>query len=369
MYGYIDDFDFAEMEAMKYFSPPANWEQNKKVSNVREKIFSGEWYGAEKKDGYFSCLIKDEDGNIILKTRSRGVDGTFANKAEWVPHLNEFFDSLPNGTCFLGELYLPTKPGSKNITSLLGCLKEKCIARQKDEKLKFYVFDCLAHDNESWIDEKAENRFSSLSNFSEMYRNEYVEWGEYISGEELWDTLQSVLAAGGEGMVITFKDAKYEPGKRSAKATLKVKQELKQTIDCVIIGANAPTRTYTGKQIETWIYWEDAKGKLLEPSERYSEFVKGAQIMPVTKNFYMNMAGSLKLGLINSEGKMEYFGDLAGLTDVVLQNWRDYIGKVVEVGGMQIDAESGHIRHPRCLGWRTDKKPEECTFDQISDLT
>ena len=127
MYGFIDGYDFGEMEAMKYYAPPSTWSDEKKRDNARTKIYSGDWYGAEKKDGYFAKLIKDEDSNIILYSRSRGVNGKFADKHEWVPHLQPFFDSLPNGACLLGELYLPSQPGSKNITTIMGCLKEKAI--------------------------------------------------------------------------------------------------------------------------------------------------------------------------------------------------------------------------------------------------
>ena len=41
------------------------------------------------------------------------------------------------------------------------------------------------------------------------------------------------------------------------------------------------------------------------------------------------------------------------------------IGKVVEVGGMEIDKESGHIRHPRFMKWREDKTKQECDWNQV----
>ena len=90
----------------------------------------------------------------------------------------------------------------------------------------------------------------------------------------------------------------------------------------------------------------------------------GEPIIPVTKNFYNKWAGSLRLGLYK-DGQVVYFGDLSGLTEEVLANAEDYVGKVVEVGGMQIDNVSHHIRHPRLIRWRTDKRPSECTWDQV----
>ena len=138
--------------------------------------------------------------------------------------------------------------------------------------------------------------------------------------------------------------------------------------DCIIIGANPPEIVYKGKNIEGWKYWVNklSKEKLPE-GEHFEEYQNGMPIEPVTKNFYYGMAGSLKLGLYKDR-QVIYFGDLSGLTEEILANWEALIGRVVEVGGMQIDEESHHIRHPRMIGWRDDKKPEDCTWDQVEKM-
>ena len=66
MTGYIDGYNFKEMEPMKYFAPPSSWADEKKRENARMKIYSGDWYGSQKFDGYFAKLIKDDEGNIGL---------------------------------------------------------------------------------------------------------------------------------------------------------------------------------------------------------------------------------------------------------------------------------------------------------------
>ena len=76
MKGFINNINFYELEAMKYYAPPASWSQEKKEQTAKSRIFSGEWYGARKRDGSWWMFIKDEDGNMFLRGRSKGVDGT-----------------------------------------------------------------------------------------------------------------------------------------------------------------------------------------------------------------------------------------------------------------------------------------------------
>ena len=371
MKGYINRYNFAELEVMKYYAPPASWSDEKKKAETRNRIFSGEWWGAQKRDGALYVFLKDEDGNITLRGRSKSVNGEYLDKWDHLPQLKEWADKLPNGCCFLGEVYRPGEEGSKVTTTIMGCLTAKAIERQKEEsqKMHYYIFDVLAYDGNSFMNYRAFDRF--INELNVLYHNHpspYVEYAEYVNGNKLWDTLQNLLMEGYEGMVITKGDALYEPGKRPSKTTLKVKQELKETIDCVIIGANPPTKEYTGKNLIGWKYWiHKMTGEKLEEREWFNDYEKGAPYEPVTKNYYYGMAGSLKLGLYK-DGQMIYFGDLSGLTEEVLTNWEDYVGKVVEVGGMQIDEESHHIRHPRMIDWRKDKTPTECTWDQVERM-
>lgn len=363
MKNYINGIDFHSLEPMKYWAPPASWDDNKKNTKTKERIFSGEWLGARKMDGSFWKFVKDEDGNMELLGRSKGVGGDYLNKIEWVPHLMDYFRALPNGTCLLGELVFPKNEGSKNVTTIMGCLKGKAVARQEKEKLLFYIFDVLAWDGAQMINAAAKTRFQKVS---ELPKHPFVARARYYSGNELWNHLQWILANGGEGMVLTRANAPYQPGKRPSKDTQKVKKEIRETIDCIIIGANSPTKIYSGKQLEDWPLWYDERtGVPLPEKMRFPDYYDGAPIVPVTKNFYYGWAGSLRLGLMK-DGSVQYYGDLSGLTQEVLSDWKNYVGKVCEVGGMEIDPESGHIRHPKFMGWRTDKLAKDCDWSQIT---
>ena len=381
MYGFIDGYDFGEMEAMKYYAPPSTWSDEKKRDNARAKIFSGDWLGAEKKDGYFAKLIKDEDGNVILYSRSRGVNGKFADKHEWVPHLNSFFDSLPNGTCLLGELYFPKQPGSRCVTTVMGCLKEKAIERQnKGEKLHFYVFDCLAWDGKNWLNETAQSRFTWVSAFAPIG---YVSFAQYVSGADLNTMLQEILARGDEGIVITHEKGLYEPGKRPSKTTLKIKKELKQTIDCFFTGrGSAPTKEYTGKEIETWKFWQNQLTGEKINAEMFKEYRNGCPIIPVTKGYYNGWYGSLEIAVlrhkVGSKCKIrgiEYhdtevypIGWLSGLPDEMKAEPEKFAFIPMEVTAMEYDAYNHSLRHGKMVGWRKDLGVGDCTFDKLEEI-
>lgn len=373
MKGYVAGIDWINAEAMKYWSYTSSTPPEKRKAEIRNMIFSNEYLGALKCDGYYERLIKDEDGNCFMVARNKNVRGEATEKLEWVPQIHDFMNSLPNGTVFLSECWLPGNEGSRKITSLLGCLKDRCIERQeKGQKLHFYIFDIMAYNGEDYTKKPAAERFEKLHELSHEYVHNYVEWAQYHSGEDLWNKLQEFLASGREGMVIMREDAPVYFKRTPARVSIKVKQEIKESIDCFFTGrAAAPTKEYNGKEIATWPYWVDAyTDQRLPVGEHYYEaFHEGAQILPVTKPYYNRWAGSLEIAVLK-DGEEFSLGYISGLPDKVKMNYREYRHQVVEVGAMQIDKESNRLRHGKILSFRSpeDKVWTDCTYDQIESL-
>ena len=370
MKGYVAGIDWINAESMRYWSFTATTPAEKRHQEAHNMVFSGDYLGALKVDGYYERLIKDEDGNCFMVARSKNVKGEATEKLAWVPQIHDFMESLPNGTVLLSECYLPGNEGSQKITSLLGCLKDRCIERQeKGQKLHFYIFDVMAWAGADFTKIPFEQRIDFLKTAPYGHPCEYVEWATYYEGEELWNHLQDYLASGREGMVIMRKDAPVYFKRTPARVSLKIKKELRESIDCFFTGkAAAPTKYYSGKEVENWKYWinETTGERLPEGTHYYEASIEGKPYSAVTKPFYYHWAGSLEIGLMDGDKEVG-IGYLSGLTDEVKANYKDYIHYVIEVGAMQLTPD-GALRHGKMLGWRPDKLWRECSIEQIKNM-
>ena len=118
----IDGIDFINLPAEEYWTS-----QSKKINPrelARTLVFSGDYIGARKVDGHHYRFILDGE-DVRLQGRTPGVSGEHINKINWVPHIEKELIKLPNGTVLVGELYFPEREGSKNVTTIMGCLLAK----------------------------------------------------------------------------------------------------------------------------------------------------------------------------------------------------------------------------------------------------
>ena len=336
--------NFFELESEKYWSFPAS-QRERSREEIKRMILSGAYLGARKIDGHYFRFVKGTDGTMTLQTRSRGVNGRFSDKLNHVPHLRGFFDSVPCGTCLLGELYLPERETASAVTKVIGCAAEKSARLQTDEsaRLHYYVFDVWQWDGVSMLDADAESRFRLLADTQTRFQDDYVRFARYASGKELLDSLNEILSLGGEGIVMTRRDSVPEPGKRTKRKTVKVKKEIRETLDVVIMGANPPTREYAGNAPESWPYWENG--------------------VAVTRNYALGLPGSLQIGAMK-DGELVRIGSLGGLSDEILRHWKSAVGRVCEIACMEIH-ETGGLRHPRFVSWRDDLTADDCEYGKI----
>jgi hypothetical protein len=257
----------------------------------------------------------------------------------------------------------------------MGCLAPKAIERQtKGPKLHYYIFDVWAWDGISCMTDCLESRIELVNNMYNDYCDDgnnkrpnaiaQIDFATYYEGEELWEQLQKILAAGGEGIVMTKKGTIPSPGKRTARKTLKVKKELSENIDCFFTGrGTSPSRLYGGKEIQTWKYWENMRTGAKVEGELYKDYMAGALYEPVTKPYFYGWAGSLEIGVLK-DGEVYPIGYLSGLADEVKADPGTQRMKCIEVTAMEILPDTGALRHGKLERFRPDLSPEDCTYEK-----
>lgn len=358
------------IQPMLIWTLPAN-----KKDKLSEICVSGEYFAEEKKDGALYQFCRTDKGNYLFGRTVSVKNGLLTNKIDNVPHINSALSCLPCGTVIVGEIYVPGGT-SKNVTSIMGCLPAEAIKRQdKQGKIKYYLHDMIFYNGEDMQSWGAEARYQKLV---ETWNEFHLEQFDFLRLAESFDTgieerLSQILAAGGEGIVLKKKDAPYSEGKRPAWATIKCKQM--DTIDLVCTRAIEATKEYTGKELETWPYWQerserDQNGEytwLSSEGQYYEDYLHNPHIYrPVTKPYFYGWKTAIGIGAYDDEGNLKEIGTVSsGLTDEMRAHLDDYVGKVVALQCMSIDRKEKTLRHPIVKAWRDDKNAAECKLSEV----
>lgn len=374
----IDNCDFwDEFEAAKYWTIPKSHSKEVAKEEVKTCILSGNYIGSIKRDGIWCMIIKDTEGNYHLRTRTKNVKGTFEDKISWVPHIEEELCDIPNGTVLLGELYFPNNEGSRKVTSVFNCLRDKCLERQKKNGyLHFYIFDVLAYKNESLINKPIITRIEHYLDYEliDVLKGDYIERANYLEGQELFNMLGNALSNGLEGIVIQKKTALYLCGKRKAWDSIKCKKELQDTIDAFIDGAwKKPTKEYTGKTpLGEWQYWMNEKTGQIFTTNQYADYISGVPIIPVTRLYALGYAAAISFSVMDGD-KPIHIGWISGIPDsmrsAIINDPSSVVNDVYELTAMEVEhiGEDYSLRHGKIVQRRTDKTPKDCSFSQITN--
>lgn len=358
------------IQPMLIWTLPSN-----KKDKLSEVCASGEYFATEKIDGALYQFCRTDKGNYLFGRTVSVKNGLLTNKIDNVPHINSALSCLPCGTVIVGEIYI-SGGTSKNVTSIMGCLPAEAIKRQdKQGKIKYYLHDMIFYNGEDMQSWGAEARYQKLV---EAWNKFHLEQFDFLQLAESFDTgieerLSQILAAGGEGIVLKKKDAPYSEGKRPAWATIKCKQM--DTIDLVCTRAIEATKEYTGKELETWPYWQerserDQNGEytwLSSEGQYYEDYLHNPHIYrPVTKPYFYGWKTAIGIGAYDDEGNLKEIGTVSsGLTDEMRAHLDDYVGKVVALQCMSIDRKEKTLRHPIVKAWRDDKNAAECKLSEV----
>lgn len=336
-----------------YVPTPQKVNKPKNDNDAYEIMTNGDYFGTLKIDGVYETLVKNENGEVSMLSRTFSkITGERINKIDSVPHIKEWAENnLPNGTILTTEIFIPEKT-SKDVVHIIGSKKERAVNLQEQEGLlNIYIHDILSYNNVSFLDKNNMERINILEEVKNKDLNkETCPWIKYVNPvyDNLQDYLKYVFDNNGEGIVFRKKNDLYVPGKRPAGNLVKIKQE--DSLDAVIIGFVQPERVYTGKEIESWPYWEDG--------------------VPVTKPYKKGWVAGISIGAYDKNNLIVPIGTISsGMTDFwredMARNPQSYIGKIAEIQCMSVDKEALSVRHGRLVNVRDDKNETDCTIDTI----
>lgn len=241
----IDDID-----TKSFFQPTLA----KKYSDYASKInfFDGSWLAQNKFNGVRAVATKD---GIFSRTGERWLT---------VPHIEEslkgHFSVFPDDVLD-GELY--NYDLRQNLNDLISIVRKTVnitdeILAESEKIVKFYVYDLYNKTAEDsiykYIHRKREIDGHIIPMYSDYLRK--VDDYEIASEEELNRLFDSVLADGGEGLILRKKDSLYEC-KRS-KNLLKMKAD--DDDEATILAIHDGEGNWANKCKTFTVKWVDKKG-------------------------------------------------------------------------------------------------------------
>jgi len=331
--------------------PPMKvWKLPKGKEDKRMKICrEGKYFAQPKIDG--SCYVyeKTKHGKSYLFSRRVSTKtGLLVEKGDRVPHIMEYFDSIfPSETVVVTEIFYPFEK-SRNVTSIMGCLAPKAIARQKNKPLNVYLHDVLQYDGNLYLNHEAQHRYELLQHItSDKTHPNFMRIAEYIT-EDIDYYIEECLDEGYEGAILKLKTSIYHPDKKPAWQMVKFKVEEEHDVIC--IGFEPPTREYKGRTpLEQWKCWEGDT--------------------PVTKPYANGWIGALRIGAYKGEEIADLGTVASGLTDALLEEIKQdpnkFLGEPLTIKAME--TTDNNLREKRFIRFRDDINPTDCTWSKIFD--
>lgn len=373
---YFDENKIAELypESEELMLPAGLiWKLPPNKQDMKSEVCSnGEYFAQEKIDGALYQLVRTEHYSYLYGRTKSKVTGLLTEKCSSVPHIAEALSAIPAGTILIGEIFVPGGT-SKSVTHIMGCLPEEAIRRQQKEgNIHYYVHDMIYYNGEDISQLGALERYNKLAvMWDELELNQYPFLHlATIVEEGIEEKLSEILSNGGEGMVLKKKDAPYTPGKRPAWHNIKFKQM--DSIDLVCVGLCDATKEYTGKELNTWEFWEAVDGEKYQG--RYLDDDGNVMIktpmVPITKPYFYGWKTAIEIAGYDEEGKLVKLGTVSsGLTDADKESMslepETWLNTVVSLDCMSIDKKEKTLRHPVFKCQHVDKNPEDCKIAEI----
>ena len=371
--------DFETLTPMKYYDNPEP--KTDTLKQKRQDMIDNKdnlYIATEKHDGNWGMFIHYSKGHNLIRSRSISkVTGAYGDYTAKLPHLCGEMDNWPDNTVVLAEICWDEYGTNANtVGTILRCLPDKAVERQKDKKLSALIFDVLMYKGLDLTVLPYEKRITFYALYftqpvaDNLTPPELCFYPHYFKCTQVFTTdfaaaADDIISRGGEGVVIQKKSNPYMPGTRTAWATLKLKQTLPH-MDLKVVGTLEPNRIYDGDFADTWEYRELVNmesGRSIEKVllSKQGELMHYIRSVPVTKPYFMGWKNGITVMLPSG-----ITTDVAsGLTD----DDRAYLAtpeaqaKIAagelwaEVKAMSVN-DLGKLRHPALVRLRTDLNSE-----------
>lgn len=311
-----------------------------KKEKVQKRLFADPNYIAEVKWNGYRQLI--ESGEAFSRIRS--------NKTEWIPQVTDTLKNLGE-YIFDGELLKFPDGKAKDVTSIMQSKLETALEKQKlGGKLTYVAFDLLALKDGTWIGNRPWKERREI--LEEVFRNEQeLKANKYIRLSTVYDydpeeLLKTMVEKGMEGIMLKHINSKWvgaPKGKdsRPANTWYKIKVELNEAEDVVILGFKNPNQFYV-----------DPRTNKPDKTRESKFFTRG-------------WIGGVRIGQMLN-GKLVDVGSFSGITDALRKDMSEfpekYINKVCMIKAFEREADTGRFISPVFKGFRDDKRPEECVW-------
>jgi bifunctional non-homologous end joining protein LigD len=326
--------------------------------------FNGDaWYFEIKWDGVRA--IAYVDGDLSLRSRNDlELAGQF-------PELAELLNLAPH-TVLDGEIVVMSG-GKPDIQALLPRLQAG-IRRLPPADIKnpvtYIVFDILEKDKKILLDLPFSERRKILEKSVKEGPHVILSVPVAARGEDYY---KAAIARGLEGVMAKLGDRPYEPGLRSG-AWLKIKAE--KTCDCVIAGYT-PGQGGRGLTFGALLLGLYEQGNGARVEKRISSPKKKPSVLPPSGNENRKLVYIGKVGTGFSDRDLENlvksFSPLETSTpqldgvepgEPVIWLKPALVCEVV----YQMVTRDKKLRIPRFIRMRPDRKPEECSTDQLREV-
>lgn len=363
----------SDWEPMKYWAMSSTLSAAAKREKLAALVESGKYLYSQKVDGDLGRFVwAGEDSILQSRTVSKktGTYGDLTGKVLFTENLAEAFDDT---TVLLGEIYAPGGT-AKEAGIILRCLGPKALERQKENPLRYYIFDILMFNGLDLTQTPMVERIKYLKEACEKINSPLVSYAKYYRATEdtFYDRLENIFSGGGEGVVLYKESMLPCEGRTSAWETVKIKRELETEADCFITGIEPPKQDYMGKELVSWQYWENLKTLEKLEGNHYPEFYNGNILRPITKSYFYGWPGSVICSVFMNDGSELPLCKCSNLTEELMENLKNnfeyYNHRPVKVGGMSISTDKNgmfSIRHPRLLEVRDDIDIKDCTLSKV----